>query len=51
MKKTSIIWAITGLFSLSILLELVTDYSVLIVGHAYYSDAVLSLIAVIFAQS
>lgn len=46
MKKTLYIWIIICLFSISILLELGTDYGVLFVGHTYYSSASLSLIAI-----
>jgi hypothetical protein len=47
MKKTWAVWAIIALFAVSILLELATDYEVLLGGHAYYSSATLSLIAVL----
>ena len=46
MKMTLAIWAIICLFLVSILLELATDYGVLIAGHTYYSNAALSLIAI-----
>jgi hypothetical protein len=45
MKKTWPVWAIICLFAGSILLELITDYSVLITGHALYSNPTFSLIA------
>lgn len=47
MKKTWFIWAIIVLFSISILLELGTDYGVLFAGHTYYSSLFLSLIAIL----
>jgi hypothetical protein len=47
MKKTWAVWAIICVFALSVLLELTADYGVLIAGHAYYSNAALSLIAVL----
>jgi hypothetical protein len=45
MKRTWPVWAIIRLLAVSILLELITDYSVLITGHAFYSNPTFSLIA------
>ena len=46
MKKTWIVWAVICVFILSIIIEIAADDSAILGGNVYYTNGVLSMIAI-----